>query len=227
MTEAALDLVTQMMSSPWLYLALFGLAALDCLIILLPSESAVITAGVFAATGGPDLLPIMVAAAAGALIGDHVCYFLGRRYGTRFVQRIPGTGYQQRTFVWARNALERRGGTALVVARYVPGGRTAVTVTTGAIGFPVRTFVAYDLLAVVTWAVYCALVGYLGGAAFEENPLYGVILGIAMAVGLAALLELVRARRTRSTLSEPRPAAPSEPPGPAPDSARTKSGSGR
>lgn len=116
-----------------------------------------------------------------------------------------------------------RGGMALVVARYIPGGRTAVTLTTGAIRFPFRTFVLYDALAAVSWAVYCALVGYIGGAAFEENPLYGVVLGVVLALVLATLVEVVRSRtlsmkekrlsRIRSTWSTSDSSSLSRPPG--------------
>jgi membrane protein DedA with SNARE-associated domain len=192
MTQTILDLIDQAMASPWLYAALFALAALDAFIIVLPSESAIITAGVFAATGGPELLPIMAVAAAGAMLGDHLSYGLGYRYGARFIDRLPENGRREKAFAWARSALQQRGGMALVVARYVPGGRTAVTLTTGAIRFPVRSFVAFDALAAGSWAVYCTLVGYLGGAAFENNPLYGVVLGVGFALALAALIELVK-----------------------------------
>jgi membrane protein DedA with SNARE-associated domain len=198
MSGTVLDLITQAMSSPWLYAALFAFAMLDAIIFVVPSETAVITAGVFAATGGPDLLPVILAAAAGAMVGDHLCYALGYRYGTRLIARLPQTGRQRTAFTWAQNALLQRGGTALIVARYVPGGRTAVTLTTGAIRFPLRTFTGYDALAGASWAVYCALVGYLGGAAFEKNPLLGVVLGLGLALSLAALVEVVRARRSRS-----------------------------
>ncbi len=98
--QTVLDLITQAMASPWLYAAIFALAALDVFAVVLPSEGAVITAGVFAATGGPDLLPIVVLAAAGAMLGDHLSYGLGRRYGTRFVERLPGAGRQRAAFTW-------------------------------------------------------------------------------------------------------------------------------
>jgi len=216
MTQTILDLIDQAMASPWLYAALFALAALDAFIIVLPSESAIITAGVFAATGGPELLPIMAAAGTGAMIGDHLGYGLGHRYGARFIERLPEKGRRERAFTWARGALQQRGGMALVVARYVPGGRTAVTLTTGAIRFPVRSFVAFDALAAGSWAVYCTLVGYLGGAAFEDNPLYGVVLGVGFALTLAALIELIRQKpfpgsrkdSTASVRSAPQPTAP-------------------
>ena len=194
MAQEAMDLITQAMSSPWLYAALFTFAIFDALLPVVPSETAVITAGVFAATVGPHLVPIIAAAAAGAMIGDHVSYGLGRRYGSRFVDRMPEQGRQRKAFLWAEKTLLRRGGMALVVARYIPGGRAAVTLTTGAIRFPIKTFVLYDALAAVSWAVYCSLVGYLGGAAFEDHPLYGVALGVTLALALTVLIEVVRAR---------------------------------
>jgi membrane-associated protein len=204
------------MSSPWLYAILFALALLDAFIIVLPSESAIITAGVFAAaTGGPELVPIMAVAATGAMAGDHLSYGLGRRYGTRVIDRLPGAGRGRKAFTWARDALMRRGGMALVVARYVPGGRSAVTLTTGAIGFPLKTFVGYDALAAVSWAVYCTLVGYIGGAAFEENPLYGVLLGLALALGFALVIELVRSRLTSASGARRAPGQPEHPDQPA------------
>lgn len=198
MAQAAMDLITQAMSSPWLYAALFTFAIFDALLPVVPSEAAVITAGVFAATVGPHLVPVIVAAAAGAMIGDHVSYGLGRRYGSRFVDRMPEEGRQRKAFTWAKNTLLRRGGMALVVARYIPGGRAAVTLTTGAIRFPIKTFVIYDGVAAFSWAVYCSLIGYLGGAAFEDNPLYGVALGVTLALTLTLLIELIRARMTKS-----------------------------
>ena len=210
MAQTLLDLVTHAMTSPWLYPAIFALAIADALVAVMPSETAVITAGVFATTGGPNLVLVVVVAAAGAMIGDHLSYGLGHRYGSRLLDRLPEQGRQRKAFIWAENALLQRGGTALIVARYVPGGRTAVTLTTGAIRFPLWTFVRYDALAAISWALYCALVGFVGGAAFEQNPLLGVLVGVSLALGLALGVELVRAARgRRGTLKDA--AGPEEP----------------
>ena len=53
--HAVLDLLHQTMTSPWVYLAIFAVAVVDGFFPAVPSETAVITAGVFAATGEPDL----------------------------------------------------------------------------------------------------------------------------------------------------------------------------
>ena len=138
MTDAILHFAQELMSSWWIYLALFGFAALDGFFPAIPSETLVVTAGVFAATGEPNLYAVIAVAAAGAFVGDHVSYALGRGAGGRLIDRTkPGTKRHAMS-PWARNALAERGGLVLVVARYVPGGRTAVTLTMGAVRYPLR-----------------------------------------------------------------------------------------
>ena len=195
MSDAILHFADELMSSWWIYLALWGFAALDGFFPAIPSETLVVTAGVFAAaTGEPNLYAVIVVSAVGAVLGDHVSYTLGRGAGGRLLDRVkPGTK-RQAAVLWARRALAERGGLVLVVARYVPGGRTAVTLTMGSVRFPLRRFTPYATLAAVSWGIYCTLVGYIGGKAFEDNPLKGVALGIGLALAVTLIVELIRHR---------------------------------
>jgi membrane-associated protein len=202
-SDAILHFTQELMSSWWIYLALFGFAALDGFFPAIPSETLVVTAGVFAATGGPNLYVVIAAAAAGAFLGDHVSYAIGRGAGGRLMDRAkPGTK-RHAMIAWARNALEERGGLVLVVARYVPGGRTAVTLTMGAVRYPLRNFSGFAALAALSWGAYCSLVGYIGGKAFEDNPLKGVVLGIGLALTLTLIVEVVRHQRRKRRTPEP------------------------
>ena len=64
-----------------------------------------------------------------------------------------------------------RYGTRIIVAcRFIPGGRTAVTLTCGLIGYPRRSFVLGTALAGILWASYAFLLGRIGGQAFEGAP---------------------------------------------------------
>jgi membrane protein DedA with SNARE-associated domain len=202
-SDAILHFAQELMSSPWIYLALFGFAALDGFFPAIPSETLVVMAGVFAATGEPNLYAVIAAAAVGAFVGDHVSYAFGRGAGGRLMDRAePGT--KRHAMVrWSRKALEERGGLVLVVARYVPGGRTAVTLTMGAVRYPLRHFSAFAALAAASWGAYCALVGYIGGKAFEDNPLKGVVLGIGLALTLTLTVEIVRHRRRKRRKTQP------------------------
>ncbi|MFC6157142.1 DedA family protein [Kribbella jiaozuonensis] len=195
MSDAILHFAGELMSSWWIYLALWGFAALDGFFPAIPSETLVVTAGVFAASSGePNLYAVIVVAAVGAFIGDHVSYALGRGAGGRLLDRVkPGTK-RHAAVLWARRSLAERGGLVLVVARYVPGGRTAVTLTMGSVRYPLRSFTPFAALAAISWGAYCTLVGFIGGKAFEDNPLKGVVLGIGLALLVTLIVELVRHR---------------------------------
>jgi len=195
MTDAILHFAEELMSSWWIYLALWGFATLDGFFPAIPSETLVVTAGVFAAaTGEPNLYAVIVVSAIGAFVGDHVSYALGRGAGGRLLDRMkPGTK-RHAAVVWARRALAERGGLVLVVARYVSGGRTAVTLTMGSVRYPLRSFTPFAALAAVSWGLYYNLLGYIRGKAFEDNPLKGVVLGIGLALAVTLVVELVRHR---------------------------------
>jgi len=194
-TDAIVHLIEPALNSPWGLLGLAVVATIDAFFPVVPSESLVVTAGVFAAGGDQSLALIIAAAALGAFTGDHVSYFVGRRAGDRLTARLHAGTRKAAAFAWARRILAERGGTVIVVARYVPGGRTAVTLTAGAVRHPLSSFSLFDGIAAVSWATYAALVGYLGGAAFEDEPLKGVLLGLGLALSVAGAVELLRHAR--------------------------------
>ncbi len=208
MNSDILALVHDVMSSPWIYLVVFALATLDGFLPAFPSESVVIAAGAYAASGAPHLVPLIAVAALGAFAGDHVSYAIGRTAGGRLLARTRPGGRRRRAVDRAAAALAARGGLVLVVARYIPGGRTAVTLTMGTVGFPRRSFAVFDGIAGLTWAVYSASVGYLGGLAFEHDPIKGVALGLGLAITLTIVVETVRhlthLARRRAVVDDPR-----------------------
>ena len=197
-----MDLLETTVTSPWVYAVIVTVALLDAFLPVVPSETVVVAAGVFAASlGSPKLVGVIVAASVGAFVGDHISYAIGRGASGR-LSRWAGHRHRSR-FEWAKRSLEERGGMLLVVARYIPAGRTAMTITMGAVGFPLRRFAAWDLLAVTAWASYGALLGYVGGAAFEDEPIKGVVLGIGLALGISVAMEAVRHLRSRRRAARP------------------------
>ncbi|MEV4619810.1 DedA family protein [Asanoa sp. NPDC049573] len=195
------DSLDPFVTSPWVYGVVFALAALDAFLPIVPSEATLITAGVFAASGRPNVLLVILAGGAGAMLGDHISYLIGRAGGENIIRRIPEGTRRARTFERVRHLLYAHGGIALVIARYIPGGRTAITLTTGAIRYPRPRFTAFDALACFSWAAYTTLLGFVGGAAFQDHPVQGLALGFGIALVLAGVAELIqwlRHRRQRS-----------------------------
>jgi membrane-associated protein len=185
---------TQLVSdaSGWAYAIVFAVALLDALIPLVPSETTVITAGVVAAAGDLSLAVIIPAAAAGAFAGDNIAYFIGRRFGHRVTKRFFVGEKSRRSLDWAESQLEERGGELILVARFIPAGRTAVTLSAGTLEYPWRRFAIFDVIAGFVWACYAALLGYYGGKAFEDAPWKGLLLALAIAFSVAGGVELTR-----------------------------------
>ncbi len=176
----------------WTYPLLFAVAYLDAIIPLVPSETLVITAGVLAGAGDMELGWIIVFAAVGAFCGDNTAYFIGHRYGDRIERRFFSSEKAKGRLRWAERQLEERGGEIIIIARFIPGGRTVVTLSAGALEMRWRRFATYDAIAVTIWASYAALLGYVGGKQFEDAPWKGLIVALAIAFSVAGCVELVR-----------------------------------
>ena len=197
MFESFTDVIS---GSPWTYAYLFLVSALDVVFPLVPSEASVITAGVLASSGDLILVFVIVLAAGGAILGDNVSYFIGRFAGPWVRRRFFG-GERAHRLEWARRSLDERGGYLIVIGRFIPGGRTAITLAAGMFDMPWKRFIAFDVAAGIVWASYAALLGYFGGKTFEEEPWKGLILAFAIAFGVAAIVEAVRWLRRRRVAS--------------------------
>jgi len=179
-------------ASGWAYLIVALLAYFDALVPVVPSETSVITAGVVASTGDLSLAPIVAAAASGAFLGDNTAYFIGARFGSRIEERfLSGEKARKRT-EWAQQQVSERGGELIVIGRFIPGGRTAVTLSAGTLGYPWRRFVIFDAVAALGWALYASLLGYFGGHAFEAAPWKGLLLALGIAFAVAGAIEVAR-----------------------------------
>jgi membrane-associated protein len=183
----------------WTYPFLVGIAALDVIFPLVPSETSVILAGVVAATGDLLLFVVIACAAAGAILGDNVSYWIGRLAGERIVARFFA-GERRKRIDWAEKQIEERGPYLIVVGRFIPGGRTAVTLAAGLLEMRWRRFIAFDVAAGLVWASYAALLGYVGGRTFEENPLRGFIIAFVVALAITGGVEAYRWLKKRRVL---------------------------
>lgn len=162
------------------------LVSLFCLIdgffLFLPSETAIVAlASIAARTGEPNIWLLILGTSMGAIIGDNIAYFMGRKLGVsrfRWMRRPRGA----KAFAWAGRELEKRGAVLIFTARYIPVGRIAVNFTAGATHFPWRRFAVIDGIAVVTWAGYSVAMGTFAGRWVHHNPLLGVVIAIAFAI---------------------------------------------
>jgi membrane-associated protein len=141
---------------------------------------------------------VIALGAAGAFLGDNTSYAGGRFIGGPIQQRLFSGEKARRRLDWARGFLRARGGYVFIVARFIPGGRTATTFTAGLVHLRwLGLFVPFVLVAAVLWSTFGSLVGYLGGRVFQKQPTYAVLLAFGIAAAITVAAEVWRRKRVR------------------------------
>ncbi|MEM7094996.1 MAG: DedA family protein [Actinomycetota bacterium] len=197
------DWLDEVSSNWWFILVIFIIALLDSVVPVVPSETTVIVGGIAAGQG--DLwLPLVIAmGATGAFAGDSIAYFLGKRARPLVLRVIGRRGNGEERLSRAAAQIDKRGGLLLITARFIPGGRTLMTVSCGATERPYkRWFVPWDALAATLWASYAAIIGFFFGGIFEDNHSTAFWLAFATALSITLLIELVRWLRARRASTE-------------------------
>lgn len=183
-------------SSRWYFLVIiFVVAYLDSIVPIVPSETMVIVGGVAAGVGQQSLLFVILCGALGAALGDNTAYLLGARMSGPIRRRAQRSPKLARRLEWANEQIGMRGGPLIVTARFIPGGRTALTVSCGITHQPKPWFVGWVLVAVSIWATYAAGLGYVFGDAFDHTT--ALILAFVTALAINGLIELLRHLRAR------------------------------
>jgi membrane protein DedA with SNARE-associated domain len=208
--------------TPWIYALVAVSVLLDVFVPVLPSGVLVVAAATAAAGTAaagtaaagassavaagaahlPQMLALVVCAAAASVAGDLAAYRLAWRGGARLDRVVARsrrlTAAQQRL----GQALSRGGGALVVLARFAPAGRSVVSLTAGAAHRRAKDFVPWSALAGVAWAVYSVSLGYLGGQWFGASWL-------TTAVSVLALIAAgsVAGRLLRRGPAEPESAA--------------------
>jgi undecaprenyl-diphosphatase len=200
--SAAVDTLVRLPA--WLVLMLaFVLPALEASTfagLVVPGEIAVLIGGVVAHGGALPLWAVVVAAIAGAVLGDQVGYLVGRRYGPRLTDRMPARVRRSGDVGRALDLLRRRGAPAVALGRWVAVLRALVPGLAGMSGMRRLPFTAANLLGGALWATTVAVLGYLAGASYralEHRLGLGgeILLGVLV---LAGALWWWRARRGRA-----------------------------
>jgi membrane-associated protein len=196
----------------WFLLVIFAIALLDSVIPIVPSETAVIIGGVAAGQGEQSLPLVILAGALGAFCGDNAAYVIGRRFSPWINRRAERREKTRRRLDWASRQIRERGGMLLITARFIPGGRTGLTVSSGLTRQSHWWFAKWVALAALIWASYAACLGAIFGNRFKDNHTVAFLLAFGAALSITIIIETVRHVRNRGKEPEPAEETPARTP---------------
>ena len=181
------------------YVALAALIAGETMGIPLPGETALIAAGILASEGHLSIELVIVVAAAAAIVGDNVGFWIGRKGGRRLLE-LPGPlqRHRQRLIESGERIFERHGGKTVFFGRWFSGLRIASAWLAGVNRMPWGTFLVYNALGGIAWAVTVGMLSYWAGHSADDVLGTVGIGGLAIALAVLGALVLWRWRRRRA-----------------------------
>ena len=168
----------------------YGLIALFLIVMLesggipLPGETALVAAGVFASSGDLNIAAVIAVAAAAAIIGDNLGYWVGRTGGRRVLERSPRLSrWSARVLPWSEAYFHRHGAKTIFIGRFFSVLRVTAAWMAGVSHMRWWRFFAWNAAGGICWALLVGLVAYFAGhAAADAISRYGLIGGLAIAV---------------------------------------------
>ncbi|HLH11973.1 MAG TPA: DedA family protein [Methylovirgula sp.] len=169
------------------YFAVFGFVALESAGIPLPGESILVSAAIFAGTKhGLNIAGIITAAAAGAIFGDNIGFWIGREIGLRLLLRYGRyIRLDESKLKLGQYLFLKHGGKIVFFGRFVAVLRAFAALLAGANGFDPKRFFIFNAAGGICWAVIFGTLGYLFGASAHKiaGPFRIVMIAVAL-VGL-------------------------------------------
>jgi membrane-associated protein len=188
----------------WIYGILFLIVFAETGLVVtpfLPGDSLLFATGALAATGALDVRLAAVLLVSAAIAGDAVNYAVGRFAGLRLIY-LSRTNPRWRRFInpvyieRAHDFFERRGGSAIVLGRFVPIVRTFVPFVAGVAEMSYPAFALYNVTGALVWVGICLGSGYLfGNVPIVKDNFSLVALGIVFVSVLPMIVEFVNHRR--------------------------------
>jgi membrane protein DedA with SNARE-associated domain len=194
-TVAAIDIAHLL--DTYGYWAVFLGVAIESTGIPFPGETILLSAAIYAGTTGQmDIAYVIMAAIAGAIVGDGVGYWAGREGGYRLLRRYgPYLRVDEGDIKVGRYLFRRYGAAVVFFGRWVAVLRAWAAFLAGVNRYPLARFLVFNAAGAVVWATFWGLAAYAVGQNIHKvRGLYGLVLGAVGVVCIAACLVAVRRR---------------------------------
>ena len=187
------------------YLGLFAIVFAESGLLIgffLPGDSLLFTAGFLASQGFLDirlLIPLLFVA---AVLGDNAGYAFGRRMGPRIFKREESLLFHKKHLARSERFYQKHGGKTLVLARFTPVVRTFAPILAGVGKMHYRTFLLFNLIGALLWAVGLTALGYFLGQQIPDIDRYllPIVAAIIILSLLPSLAHILRDREMREAI---------------------------
>ena len=193
---------------PWI---IFGIVALESAGVPLPGETILVAAALLAATTGQiSIVVVVLASAAGAIVGDGIGYMVGRRFGLPLIRRYGRyIRLDENRLLIGRYLFFRYGNVVVFFGRFVAVLRMFAGLLAGANSMPAGRFFFFNITGGVCWACLFGFGAYAVGAEIYtiSGTLSVISLGLFIATGFALSIfmrrnEVTLRRRAELALSD-------------------------
>lgn len=182
------------------YGVVFVVIGLEAMGMPLPGESMIIAAGIYASTTGKlDIVGVIAAGIAGAIMGDNFGYMIGRWAGFPLLRRYGRyVGLNDRRLTLGRYLFKTQGGKVVFAGRFIAILRTFVALLAGANHMDWKVFLIWNAIGGVVWATLYGTGAYLLGDLVRriEGPI-GIGLGVIGVIAAVGGVILLRKNETR------------------------------
>jgi len=138
----------------------------------LPGDSLLFTAGLLASQHYLNIAGIIVISVAAAILGNNAGYYTGKRFGRRLFKNDKSFWFSPKRLDEAGDFFEKEGPLSLVLARFIPAGRTFVPIAAGAAKMRYRTFLLFNALGGLLWGIALPLLGFTLGKTIPNIDKY-------------------------------------------------------
>ena len=188
------------------YLGIFGIIFAESGLLIgafLPGDSLLFTAGFLASQGYLNILILVFISFIGAVTGDGVGYWLGREFGPKGFTRKDSLFFSKDHVERAHIFYKKYGGRAIILARFIPVGRTLAHIIAGVGGMHYPTFLFYNVIGGAIWAVGLPLAGFYLGSVIPNADRYlvPIVVGIIATSVLPGLIHFLKNGESRRQMA--------------------------
>jgi len=175
---------------PWI---IFAIVALESAGVPLPGETILVGAALLAATTDQiDITVVVMAAAAGAIVGDGIGYTVGRRFGLGLLRKYGRyTRLDENRLLIGRYLFFQYGNAVVFFGRFIAVLRMFAALLAGANGMPAGRFFFFNITGGICWACLFGFGAYFVGAEIHKISATLSIVSLALFITAGSILSIV------------------------------------